>query len=509
MKPFDQDGNFQSTVERSEIGRAAVRGAFATILTSGLGVILQIVATVVLSRILTPQDFGLVTIVTSFSLLLLNFGGNGFTEAIVQRPNLSEQVVVNLFWINVGAAALLSLMFAASGPLIARYYRSELLIGITSVASLTIFVTSFSVIHLALLRRDMAFPKVSQNDLIARALSLGISIAGGLAGWGYWALVAGAIGLGVAQSIGAWWLCRWVPGLPRRSPGTLEMVRFAVQVYGRFSVNYLARNTDNLLVGWRFGAVPLGFYKKAYDLFALSASQLISPMTTVAVSALSKLREDPEGQRRHMLQALSVVGLVGMGLSGILTLTGPEIIRILLGPGWETSGEIFTYFGPGVGMMLIYGTHGWIHLSVGRADRWLIWGLVELAVTGGLFLLSLPWGPAGIAAAWTVSFWILTPPAFYYAGRPIGLTASDIVLVVWRYVAAAVCAGLACVWLKKAVLVLQSDEVTLLHSIVRAVLTTLSFAAIYLPLVISLHGGLAPLRQLGRFAAPIRRKRLA
>ena len=94
------------------------------------------------------------------------------------------------------------------------------------------------------------------------------------AGWGYWALVAGTIARPLSQSVGAWFLCRWVPGLPRRADGTSSVVRFALNVYGRFSLNYSTRNMDNLLVGWRFGPTSLGFYKKAYDLFVLAANQL-------------------------------------------------------------------------------------------------------------------------------------------------------------------------------------------------------------------------------------------
>ena len=93
------------------------------------------------------------------------------------------------------------------------------------------------------------------------------------------------------------------------------MVRFAAHVYGRFTLNYSARNMDNLLVGWRFNAVALGFYKKAYDLFALSA--LVQSLTSVAVSALSKLNGDSQQYKRYLLRALSVAAFVGMGMGAV------------------------------------------------------------------------------------------------------------------------------------------------------------------------------------------------
>jgi len=318
--------------------------------------------------------------------------GNGFTEAVLKWTEIDHALASNLFWINLGAGALFTIGFAALGPVLGWFYSDARVTGVTFGVSLTILITSASVIHLALLRRAMCFFAVSANDILARVVCVAVSIFLGWAGWGYWALVAGIIALALSTSIGAWILCRWVPSFPSRAEGTTSVVRFAMHVYGQFSVNYFARNTDNLLVGWRFSAQALGFYKKAYDLFALSASQLVSPLTAVAVAALSRLNQNSVQYKRYLLSSLGVVAFVGMGLGVDLTLVGKDVIRLLLGPGWEESGRIFTYFGPGIGIMLLYGTHGWIHLSIGTADRWFRWGIVEFAFTFLLFLVALPLG---------------------------------------------------------------------------------------------------------------------
>ena len=239
------------------------------------------------------------------------------------------------------------------------------------------------------------------NDILSSAVSVAVTILLAWAGKGYWALVAGAVTRVLIQSIGAWYLCRWIPSFPRRATGTASVVRFALNVYGRFTLNYSARNTDNLLVGWRFGSSSLGFYKKAYDLFCLPANQLLTPVLEVALSTLSKLDRESEQYRRYFLNGISVLAFVGMGVGGGLTLAGQDLIRLLLGSKWEEAGQIFTLFGPGIGIMLIYTTSGLIHLSSGRADRWLRWVVVEFTVTFLLFLVGLHWGPAEVAAAWT------------------------------------------------------------------------------------------------------------
>jgi PST family polysaccharide transporter len=270
------------------------------------------------------------------------------------------------------------------------------------------------------------------------------------------------------------------------------MTRYAFNVYGRFSFNYFTRNTDNLLVGWRFGPSALGFYKKAYDLFLLSACQLSAPLTSVAVSALSRLDRHSEQFRRYFLRSLAVMAFVGMGIGADLTLIGKDVILLVLGPAWSAAGRIFIFFGPGVGIMLIYNTHGWLHLSIGTAHRWFRWVVVEFAVTAALFLLGLHWGPAGIAAAWTLSFWLLTIPAFWYAGKPIGLGVGPVVAEVWRYILAALFSGVASAMVLKSVPLFAGGQGPV-GAFARIVADSLLFGVLYLIAVAVLHGSVKPL----------------
>ena len=495
MKPFDASGAFQATVNDGGIRRLAVRGAGVTVFSSGLGLAVQIVSTVVLARLLVPKDFGLVTMVTTFSLLLVNFGINGFTEAVLQAEKLDRNLASNLFWINVSIGLLLTIGFAASGSVLARFYSNPLVANVAVGISLTIIATSTSVLHLALLKRGMRFSVVSLIGILAQAASIGVSIVLAWEHWGYKALVVGVVVQALVQSIGAWSFCQWIPGLPRRAPGTRSMVQFAIHVYGRFTINYFSRNADNLLVGWRFGAGSLGFYKKAYDLFALSASQLTAPLANVAVSALSRFKPQSAQYRKFLLNALGVIAFAGMGLSAVFTLIGKDLIRLLLGPGWEQAGQIFVFFGPGIGVMMLYYAHGWIHLSIGRPDRWFRWGLIEVSVTFLLFLLMLPFGPVGIAVAWTLSFWILTIPAFWYAGRPIQFGIAPVIAVVWRFVVAALLAGGGTAMIFGGLASFDAPP-SLIGAIMRMAKISVLFAALYLGAVIILHRGFGPLHQV-------------
>lgn len=496
MTPFDSSGAFHPLAESRELRGMAIRGAAATISASALALAAQVISTVILARLLTPADFGVVTMVTTISLLLSSFGLNGFSEGIIQFEQIDHYTASNLFWLNTGSGLVLSIAFAAAGSQLARFYHNPLVANAAMGLSVGIAISATSVIHLALLKRAIRFAETSKNEVAGRVVYTALSIVLALRGWGYWALVAGIVASQLSITIGAWWLCRWIPSFPRRTGQTSAMVRFAVKVYGQYCLLYASQNIDNLLVGWRFNAVALGFYKKAYDLFALTANQLTAPLNNVALAALSRLNQDHLRLRRYLANSLGIIAFAGMAMSADLTLVGRDVVRLVLGLKWSESGRIFEVFGPGIGVMLLCSTFGWIHLSIGRPGRWFRWTLVQLTVTVCLFLGALHWGPFGVAAAWSVSYWLLLIPGFWYAGRPIEFGVTALIGAIWKYAVAALAAALLTAWIIRGTTFWGTATSTQAAFVAIALISTL-FVSLYLGTVILLHGGLAPLRQVG------------
>lgn len=508
MIPFDASGAFHPVAEGGELRRLAVRGAAATLSAAALSLGLRVIGTVLLARLLTPTDFGVVAMVTTFSLLLMSFGTSGLSEAVIQREEINESQASNLFWITCMIALILTLGFAASGPLLARFFRNSLVVPVTAGTSIAIFVNGAGTIHSALLKRAMRFTALSANDLVALVAYTAAAIVLALRGWGYWALVGAIVAQVLSLTIGAFWLCRWIPSLPRRGVGTRAFLGFAATVYARFSANYFTRNFDNLLVGWRFNAATLGFYKKAYDLFALTASQLTSPLDNVALAALSRLNQDPPRFRRYLASSLGIIAFVGLAVSADLTLVGKDVVRLVLGTQWSEAGRIFQLFGPGIAGMLLASTVGWIHLSIGQPGRWFRWTVIESTATALLFILALPWGAAGIALAWSVSYWTLLIPSFWYAGRPIGFGISAFVAAVWRYAAASLLAsfGTAAIFRGTAVWAHPTGAGAALEA---SIIISSTFLILYLGSVILFHFGCAPLRQLASILRELAPRRIA
>src|SRR3984893_7640469 len=144
MIPFDNSGDFHPVAGGSELRRLAVRGAAATISAAALGLAAQVVSTVILARLLTPGDFGVVAMVTTFSLLLMSVGVNGCEEVVIQRPEINRFQASNLFWINCGIGFVLAAGFAGTSSLLAHFYHNPLVTRVAIGVSPAIFLASTS-----------------------------------------------------------------------------------------------------------------------------------------------------------------------------------------------------------------------------------------------------------------------------------------------------------------------------------------------------------------------------
>ena len=285
------------------------------------------------------------------------------------------------------------------------------------------------------------------------------------------------------------------------------MFIFAMHTYANFAMNYYSRNIDKLLVGWRYGSESLGYYKKAFDLFALPANQLIAPIHNVALSALSRLNGDPEKFTHYYLSTISLIAFIGMPISAILMLTGHDIILLILGPQWIKAAEIFIYFGASIGIVLIRNTQGWLHLSLGRPDRWLRWSILQTIINTCFFLVGLQFGMAGVAIAYSIEIYILALPSLWYAGKIINLSITSLLSSVWRYFVAALLAGL----LSFAILYKLDYAATIftnLNVFIRIVAASTLCLALYLIFIILLYQSLNPIKNFLSTAYQMRPKRI-
>lgn len=488
------DKYFDTDHLRPNLKQQAVRGSGATVFTRISVYGSQLIGTMVLARLLIPADFGLVAMVTVFANILIEFGILRLAEATIQREQINHQQISTLFWINVALCTALAALLVVASSLIAWFYQEPRLAAITMVIAGGFIFTGLSIQHMALLQRNMEFYKIAAINITSTIFVDITAIVIAWQGCGYWALVARRIGIPVATAAGLWILCKWRPGLPSTRAGVWPMLKFGINSLGNYTMDYFSRSLDKVLLGWQYDAQSLGYYDRAYHLFVLPVNQLSYPLTSVAVATLSRLHNEPEQFRHYYLSAVTILAFIGMLLSVNLTLVGKDLILLLLGSQWDKAGQIFSFFGPGIGIMIIYGTNGWLHLSLGRADRWFRWGVIAFVTTAIFFVIGLPFGGLGIAVAYVASFYVLIVPCLLYAGSPVNLQLSALVSAIWKYFVSALATASFC-WFILYSFELTSNIFISLNTISRIFVSLFFCTFLYLLLVVAFYQSTKPISQ--------------
>ncbi len=483
-----QNNFFDTEHLKADLKGRSVRGGAVTMAAQGVRFFLQIGSTVVLARLLTPQDFGLIAMVTAVTGFVMMFKDMGLSMATVQRAEVNHNQISTLFWINVILSLGVMLVTAALAPAIAWFYGEPRLTWITLALAGAFIFGGFTIQHQALLRRQMRFGTLAIIGIISMSVGIVAAIIAAWYGAGYWALVIMQLAGSIAGAIAVWLACGWRPSLPVRRSGVREMLAFGGNLTGFNFVNYFARNADNLLIGKFWGTGSLGLYSKAYSLLTFPLRQLNAPLSAVAIPALSRLQDSPEQFRKYYLKVISLICFITMPGVVFMIVMSKEIILIILGQQWVDASSIFSILGISALIQPIYNTQGWLHVSIGRTDRMLRWGLVGSTVIVISFLIGIPFGAMGVALCYTIATYLIVGPCLWYAGKPIGLSFLHIISTVWKPFVAAVTAGLLCWYILKAI---HFNSMLLVKTIVGFVL----LSVVYVCLTIMLHRGMTPLLQ--------------
>ncbi len=431
--PHDALSEYFSEHRTSEgHGQRSVRGGAVSLVARAINAFIQIGSVLFLARLLTPEDYGLVGMVlaiTGYATAQIDLGTR---DAIVQRPKITEGEISALFWITIAIGTGFSLIISAAGPLIARFYHEPRLTMITMVSSLTFITGALTCQHYALLRRAMHFRDLGVIEVIANVLSAAIAVFVAFSGYHYWALVVRPIAVNVLLAGGLWLRCRWTPGKPDYTTGVKEMVKFGLHLGGFTFSDYVGKSVDKVAIGRNSGPKALGYYQNASFIYENLMGILVLPLHSVAVSSLSKVQSDTAQFRRLWSKALSTLTFYATPAFGLLAVTSKDIVVILLGQKWVNAGIILSILALRGMPHSIERTLGWLHVSAGRSDRWMRYGIVAALAHIIALAVGFPFGVMGIVTAYVIVMFILFIPALAYAGKPMNIGAKEVINVVWR-----------------------------------------------------------------------------
>jgi O-antigen/teichoic acid export membrane protein len=434
-----------------DLKEKTIRGGSVRLFSQVAVLLLRVGSLALLARLLNPTDFGLVSMVTAFTGVLNLFRDFGLSAATVQRASVTEQETSTLFWINVLVGAVLTGLAMLFAPAVASFYHEPRLFLVTAAVAPGFLFNALGVQHSALLQRQMRFTALASIDLISLIISTVTAIVMAKFGYGYWALVAMTVSLPLISTVGLWLVARWVPGRPRRQAGLLSMMRFGGTLTLNGLVLYISTNLEKVLLGRFWGAEAIGIYGRAFQLSKIPTDNLNSAVGQVAFSALSRVQDDPARLRRYFLKGYSLVLALNIPITMSCAFFADDIIRLLLGPKWAGAAVLLRILSPTILVFTICNPLGWLLDSLGLVARGLKIALVFAPVMIAGILVGLPYGPKGVAIAYSTVMMLWVVPVAAWAVHGTMISFMDIVTTVKQpllsgLVAAALALGVRVTW---------------------------------------------------------------
>lgn len=383
----------------------------------------------ILARLLTPREFGLIGMIAIFTGFATIFGDLGLGAAIIQKLEITFLHIVSVFWINVLVGVLLTAIFIGFAPVISKFYGEPILYSLTILIAFNFLIRSFGVVPGNILTRDLKFKELALANIISILISGIVSIFLAWKGFGVWALAWQGIIASIILTLGYIIFCKWRPEFKFNYSYLKELTGYGANLLGHSTINYWLRNLDSLLIGKFIGSTELGLYTRAYSLMLLPLNNISAVIGRVMFPVLTKLQNDLVQFKQVYLQVTRLIALITFPLMFLLFVISEPLILIIYGEKWEGVIPIFKYLClVGLVQSIVFPV-AWIFQAIGRTDIQfrLTLGLGVLFVTA--MLIGINFGLMGIVYAYII---ISLPSAYLnlkYAGKLINLNLNEIMKV--------------------------------------------------------------------------------
>jgi O-antigen/teichoic acid export membrane protein len=382
-------------------------GFFYTAIGKYSNVLVQLLVNMVLSRLLTPEQFGVVAVVQVFLVFFSLLVDAGLGPAIIENKELTEKDNLILFGYGIRLSFILAGIFVAFGPIISVLYNDWGYMGITAALAVTLLFQGFNTVPNALLDKAKRFKEVNIRLVLGNTLGGIAGITGAFCGLGAYALVLSSAVPALVAFILNLILLRIRPAT-HTSRRTLQKVfGFARDQFGFNFINYFARNADNLLIGKVMGPTSLANYSKAYQLLMMPNNVLLGVINPVLQPVLSDYKDDVPRVRSTYMKILRLLTFVGMPLSAFLSVEARDIILILFGSQWESAVQPFRILAATVWIQMTLSSSGAIYQAMNKSRWLLINGVVSTIIIVSAIIVGISQGNiTAVAICLLIAFYI-------------------------------------------------------------------------------------------------------
>lgn len=387
------------------------KGIFFSALGKYSNVVIQLIVTAVLSRILTPEDYGIVAVVNVFLIFFQMLADFGIGPAIIQNKSLDKNDIKSIFAFSIYLAVFLGIGFMFLGYPISVFYQDDVYIPIAVILGVCVVFYALLVVPQSLLLRDKKFFNVNMTTILANLLSGVVSIILAFAGFSYYALIIGNIVKAFVMFVVFFIQSKVGFHFKTNRASLMKIYSFSKNQFAFNFINYFSRNLDKMLIGRYMSASAVAFYDKAYQVSLYPNQILTNVITPVIQPIMSEFETDTERIKNVYLRITQVLGTLGIPLSVFLFFTSSEVIQFLFGDQWGGSVLTFQILSVSIWVQMISSSTGAIFQSANRTDLLLLSGVLSAilnvsSIMFGVFLGRIEYVAAMIVFSFGVNFFM-------------------------------------------------------------------------------------------------------
>lgn len=311
-----------------------VKGTVWSSLDAFLGQGITFLVGLVLARLLSPEEYGLIAIITIFISVFNSIVDSGFSNALIRKQDATEADYNTVFYTNLAISTVLSTALFFGAPLIADFFSRPQLTPLTKAMSSVVIINAFAIVQNIRLTKNIDFKTKTKVSLIASLTSGVIGIAMAFGGFGVWSLVAQQISKQLLNSVFLWFFIRWMPKLLFSWKSFKEMFDFGWKLLVSGLINTIWTEIYQVIIGKFYQPQTLGQYTRAQQFSSIFSSNLTSIIQRVSYPVLSQLQDDKERLKSGYKRIIKITMLVSFVLMLGLAAIAKPMILVLIGDKW-------------------------------------------------------------------------------------------------------------------------------------------------------------------------------
>jgi O-antigen/teichoic acid export membrane protein len=403
---------------------------------------LQLISLVVLARLLSPQDFGVMSLATIVTGFIALFRDMGTGAALIQRQVADAALVRSLFSLNALLSGTGGLLTAAVAPAAAAFFNAPILRDVLEVLAVSMALAGLGVVPQAVMEREGRFGALARIELSGMSAGVITGIAMAFYGWGIWSLVGQSLVTTLVTTALLTVASGARPTLRPDWPLLRSVAGYSGNLAGFNVLNYFTRNADNFIIGKLLGTRELGYYALAYQIAMGPVRAFCSVVGRVLFPSLARLQDDQHALGQTYLQATAVMVSVCFPLTALLVALADVGTIALLGESWRPMGPILVVLGVAAFVWSATIMAGTLYMVTGRTDLLMRVGLATGILSTMAFWVGAQWSAVGVAIACALFMGAVSYPCLLIPFRLVGLRVGEVGRISARPAIGSVLAGL-------------------------------------------------------------------